>query len=479
MRKVLITAIAVVAIAVLAVPYYFGIQIEFNYKKTISQFSMPGSFELTVTSYDRGLFTSEAQLLLTFDIPPGTTGSDPEFARMTRFVFQDTVYHGPFTFAAGSFNGMPAPMFALAVVDSTFFFEEEPDVIAQLFGTPALSTSRMVVDSSGAIDGYMWGPELTTEAESPFSIKWSGFEGPFAYDNGHLTMEATGGGMEINSSQGSFKMLGWKSDMDMNRHPFGFFYGGSSGHMDGFFLTEEGTTMGGAYGIDFSLVSNMDGDLMDAKITTTLESVKVETEEFGPARLVYGMEKLDIPSYLRLIERFEDIFDELAMVAMSGGEDQSFVQTIGPDGVDAIDSLIKNSPSISISELTIETPQGLLEGSVLLGINGNTQYDLENPVTLITALYSEFDMSLPTELAKRMAKSSSEGQAYQQLFMENPDAMPDPSEVDKVAKKLADQQLKDIVDQGVFVKDRDRLRLDGSFSGGKLLLNGKEIPIPM
>lgn len=184
MKKYFLAA-AVALAALVAFPYFMGVRIESVYRSEITSLSMPGSFTVEVAEYKRGWFSSEAKVLLTLVVPDSAMSADPEVAqevgKLTRFVVQDEIHHGPFPFA-GNFVDESSPLVALAVVDSAFFFQEEPFLFAQFFGQSALVTARTTVGFGGGLRGRVVGQKLVYDApDKSFSIDWKGFDGSYDY----------------------------------------------------------------------------------------------------------------------------------------------------------------------------------------------------------------------------------------------------------------------------------------------------------
>lgn len=486
MKKYFLAAAALAALAALvAFPYFMGVRIESVYRSEITSLSMPGSFTVEVAEYKRGWFSSEAKVLLTLVVPDSAMSADPEVAqevgKLTRFVVQDEIHHGPFPFA-GKFVDESSPLVALAVVDSAFFFQEEPFLFAQFFGQSALVTARTTVGFGGGLRGRVVGQKLVYNApDKSFSIDWKGFDGSYDYAAGRLIGKARGEGLDLGTQDNSFRLLGYSTDFNYQRDPTEIFVGSQTLKLDGANATFMGQSVGDMKNLIYTAKTEMEGSLLKGEGEASIESVNVAGALYGPGKVLMRLSKLDMPSYLRFNDSFQTAVRKF--LESQVGQQEA---PLPPDpfallddaGKKALGDLLKNSPEVEVPAVSMRTPDGEISGRMKVTYQGNKPAPT-SVSSLAKGLVFEFELRVPEAMARKIAATEAREEALIQYLRNNPNAFPDAEEIDRMADKLATRTLRTVTDREILKREGDFYIMQGGMKDGRFSLNGREYHVPL
>lgn len=146
--------------------------------------------------------------------------------------------------------------------------------------------------------------------------------------------------------------------------------------------------------------------------------------------------------------------------------------------MEKVPSLINRSPVISIPNLNMKTAQGNVKGNAnvmldasKLKVEKGKPLPLDNPAVLIAALAADVDLKISKNLLKQF------------LMMQIASSMPEPDPQAQQQmpspEEMADMQLQQFVAQKFIAENGDDYQIIAKMSGGKLLVNGQEMPLPL
>jgi uncharacterized protein YdgA (DUF945 family) len=166
----------------------------------------------------------------------------------------------------------------------------------------------------------------------------------------------------------------------------------------------------------------------------------------GVLRLVFALSGLDVAAWSRLTESLSSL-QALAITQASGGPRQFEQQMAAMQQVNtAVRDLAAAGFSAGFPELTVATPEGLVEGSARISHPELTADQKGEMLMVMQQLTGEMGLSLPLALAEE----------YPEFRM----------------------QLAPLIKQGLLVRKGDRLVLEASMKDLTLDVNGVEIPLP-
>ncbi|CDH44101.1 YdgA family protein [Candidatus Contendibacter odensensis] len=451
--------VGVVVILVLAaagfagVAYWSGMQAERWYQDALTEGSKNPNIKFTTVRYERGLLSSHSVTRVQFTLPEGSESkeTDPSFS-----IRQD-IYHGPLPLAGRNVPGVPmnwggAVVRATLDPDSSAWTRE----LAKLYGgqEPIVAISQVGFD--GASDTLVTMPPLTlSNVEEMQSLNFSGLQGQFQVAprgtavRGKMTVASldviekpTASEGQPASGAGQVKFSNLSLDVNQRKGAFDLMFGESSFRIGELRAQDQAT---GAPVVITNLT--ITGALSPQGTQQVAGEVVIKADQIsanqrsGSGSLRLALRNLDGAAVLQL---------------------QQWQQKLAgkPDDPQAMDELPKLMKALLLGkpEFALDTQAKLSEGTwqgklVLNFQDFDLMNSMQNPMGLLAALEKgSADVTVSKALLETELNKMSEGQAA--------------------------QQLEGVMAAGFLRLEGDQYKSTARFEGGKLLVNGKEIPLP-
>jgi len=381
--RILLVALVLAWLAVTGWAFESGRRAEQQHHSAVEALGRDGRFEVHVASYDRGVFGSEATIVIgPAELPEG----EPSAARL---VLTHRIDHGPYPLsyvASEEFDGQPI----LARVETVPTLElESEDAIEEIplpLAMRALFTRRdgatlwMVPDpDAGALDD----PELSGDWEAVYA------EVAFDYDGSTVSGELEIPRVAFDGDDGSFRLEGLLVEFDFERV-------GASG---------PGYTGASRFRLDLLSIGGPEG-------TFSLRDLEVENS----SEISQGSWSLQVNGSLGSVEGGEGRYGGGELAMRVGGialEPLAELETIGAvveaegPASDAVKAellgaagalwprLMAPGPELEISRLRIETPDGEIRLAFRAGVDPSDPAFLMHPIMSLPALELDLDLSLP------------------------------------------------------------------------------------
>lgn len=189
-----------------------------------------------------------------------------------------------------------------------------------------------------------------------------------------------------------------------------------------------------------------DGERLDSQMAFEVAGVSMADNQYGPQRLVFALSGLDVAAWSGLTESLSSL-QPLAISQAPDGPARLEQQMAAVQQVNvAVRDLAAAGFSMGFPELTVTTPEGVVEASARISHPELTASQKSGMLMVMQQLSGEMNLSLPRALAER----------YPELQL----------------------QLAPMIKQGLLVQDGDRLVLNASMKDLLLDVNGIEIPLP-
>jgi uncharacterized protein YdgA (DUF945 family) len=478
MRKILIPLVCLLLIAACATPYILGYKTEALYRSKIAELSSPATLDMQVLSYERGWLksTSQVQVELSLGLP---VDSNPELKKLTSFLLQDTIYHGPFTMFLGTFATRAAPGFCLAVLDSAFFFDTEPAVYKMIFGEAPIFTQRTVVDFSGKMASTAYGQPMDAKVDAlGANLNWKGFLMQSQLVDRELGYSVEGDGLTFETPDVAFKLGGWRESGQMTLHQNGIYTGNQKGALDGANANATDGPLFEVGAITYQVSTRQDDGRLSGETTMELSPATVMGEAYGPATTKVEMGNIAATEVAELFGSLNEMAAAQPFIAEENGP-KNFTELLTDGQTRLIVEILAASPRVSLSQLSFVTPEGTSNGSADLGFDGAELTAELNADDLVKRLYAEWKFTLPLELALRVGALSSEiqQQAMQRLLSQNPNTFPSQEEMARLTYEMAQAVLKSFAKQQFISIEGQTISITGALKEGSLTLGNKVIPI--
>ncbi|GGC63943.1 DUF945 family protein [Marinobacter halophilus] len=190
-----------------------------------------------------------------------------------------------------------------------------------------------------------------------------------------------------------------------------------------------------------------DGERLDSTLSLALESVSFDDEAFGPHRMDVAVDGLDVASW----NAFSSVMTDMQMMAQQASgqappaafeQQMALMQRFN----ESVHGLAAAGFSAGIRELSLDTPEGPVQGSLDISHPELSDRERDNMLMVMQQLTGALDLSMPLALAEN----------YPGLRM----------------------QLAPLIKQGLLVENGDQLVMAGRMQNLVLDINGISIPLP-
>ena len=432
--------------------YWSGMQAERWYRDALAEGSKNPNIKFTTLRYERGLFASHAVTRVQFMLPKGGELKEAD----SSFSIRQDIYHGPLPLAGRSVPGVPMAWNG-AVIRATL----EPDSsawtreLAKLYGgqEPILAISQIRFD--GASDIQVTMPPLTlSNVEDLQSLTFAGLQGQFqvaprgAAVQGKMTVASldmvgkpTASEGQPTGGNGQVKLSDLSLNVNQRKGAFDLLFGESSLRIGEIRAQDQIT---GAPFVATNLT--MTGSLSPQVAQQVAGEVVVKADQIT-------VDKRSGTGSLRLALRH---LDGATVVQLQQWQQKLAGQIDDPQAFDELLKLLKTLLR-SKPEFTLDTQAKLTEGEwqgklVLNFQDFDVIHSMQNPAGLLAALEKGLaDVAVSKALLETELDNMTEGQAA--------------------------QQLQGMTAAGFIRLEGDQYKSMARFEGGKLFVNGKEIPL--
>ncbi|WP_100637992.1 DUF945 family protein [Marinobacter salexigens] len=188
------------------------------------------------------------------------------------------------------------------------------------------------------------------------------------------------------------------------------------------------------------------GQRLDSRLTIEAEKVRFEDQAYGPHKLAFALENLDVSSWGSLSTSMAEL-QSLALAPNAGGREVFERQMTAMGQVNAaMRNLAAAGFSVGFPELALDTPEGAITGNLKISHPELSEAQKGDMLMVMQQLTGDMNLSVPAALVDE----------YPAVRM----------------------QLAPLVKQGVLVSAGDQLMLAAKLSDMIVEVNGQEIPLP-
>jgi uncharacterized protein YdgA (DUF945 family) len=151
------------------------------------------------------------------------------------------------------------------------------------------------------------------------------------------------------------------------------------------------------------------------------------------------------------------------------------------DLMKGLPKVVKGSPIFNVKSLAIKTNQGELLGNFSIGIDGTKPFSIEKVEVLKMAIKAQSSVKISKDILKKILVVTLKENQPSPVENEEENVegkKPKKKQQSIKPEKMADEQIKQFIAQKFLVEEPKHYKLDAEFKGGKLFLNGQEIPLP-
>ncbi|MBQ0831667.1 DUF945 family protein [Marinobacter sp.] len=189
-----------------------------------------------------------------------------------------------------------------------------------------------------------------------------------------------------------------------------------------------------------------DGQRLNSRISLEAKQVRVKDEVYGPHKLAFALENLDVASWSLLTTSMAEL--QGMMLAQNAGGREAFEQQMAAmqQVNTAMRDLAAAGFSIGFPELVLDTPEGEVTGNAVIQHPELSEDQKAEMLMIMQQLTGEMNLSIPTVLVEDYP--------------------------------LVRMQLAPLIKQGLLVPKGDRLVLAAKLNDMVVDVNGQGIPLP-
>lgn len=407
-----IVGVVVILFVLLMGGYYgMGLMTERTLKQNIGEVNQTDGIFVDIENYNRGWFTSSAQLDVKITVPERVMkGADdqlqtiPEESYSMKIPFE--VYHGPIAFT-------PSRIYLGLGYGQTRI--DLPDGLEEQAFTIFKPESTMPVLELGVFVSYL--------NSSQFKINLPGFK-LVAKDNGgqiewlgmnsniHIThdMNSIEGNITIdgvNVVKDKIKaILGkFSNKFDLRKTDFGLYLGTAEVSLPSLIVSGNDKTV---FQLDkFKALSDSDvnNGLLKSSFKTSVDKVVVQGRSYGPAKLEMSINNLDakvltdINEQANKLQHGNDAQRQQAMFAI----------------LPQLPKLVANGAFFEVSTLNITMPEGDVSANLKISLPKGTE---DNPFKLIQKVHGEGRVQVPAAIVTQLVEESVKMNLMQQSALQ-------------------------------------------------------------
>lgn len=474
--KKLTGLIIVLAVLILGGYYGMGLLTERTIKKNIEVINQTNGLFANIEQYNRGWFTSNAQIKWRLHVPERIVKDDKGASQtLPAQDYQSTmpikICHGPFIFCNKNLRfgvGFAETVFPIPEEYAKQFDEQftkdsiKPQMNLNIFVNYFLRSSLEVQvpefklvakDNSGT---FIW---KGLDSDLNVSSNKDQVDGDLAID-----------GMVFTKGDTVVTLGKVTTEYDLHQTKAGLYLGDASFSLPSFDITVKNEPIVSVKDFTMSSTSDIDDKLFNTHFSLGVKSILANKKTYGPGELEMSLKNLDAEVLARINQQTN------TMQNGTEAERQQAMMAILPE----LPTLFSKGAEFEISKLNFKIPEGSINGNLLVSL---PKGDNANPFELIQKIQGNAKLRVPVALAKQimqqsvlqqMSKEPELQQALvQQLQAANPSANQAQLSNDQLAALQTDKQIGTMEKNGLIVLSGSDYVIEVTLEQGKFTINGK------
>lgn len=480
MKKLIGVIVVVLALAAgyVGASYWSGQQVEKWYKDALAEASKHPNIKVTVQRYERGPFVSHA--ITRYQLTLGEAGGAalPDLS----FSTKEDIYHGPIPLAGWGVPGVPMGL-AGAVIRQTLDAESSDWTreLKKLYGGQEPVVGIAQVGFDGASNARVTMPPLAlTNVQELQNFNFSGLQGQFQIaprgtvvqgDMAVKSLEAIGkpgaGGEGQATAGPRINLRDLTMTVNQRKGAFDLMFG-DSGFKVGELRVQDPTSGTPVVFADLSMNATAalsPQNPQQVNVEALFKAGKFTVEPWsGTGSMKLTFNRLD-GSTVGQLEQWQQ------KVAINPDDPQALDELLT-----LVQALLRGKPEF-VLDTQAKLAQGDWQGKLTLNFQDAGAIDpVQNPASLLGALEKGLaEVAVSKKLAEtvltNIAKEQLQAQSGAQAGAAGEQAM------QAVAAQQVAQQLQGMVIAGFLRLEGDQYKSAARFEGGKLSVNGKDIPL--
>jgi len=473
MNKPLLAGAGVTLVALGVAPYFIGTSVHENVNAAVNEINQQAVYSAEVLSYDKGWFSTTAEIKLAFDFQAlvNAQNVDPADIPMEEnpsLTATLVAHHGPVYFGEG---------LGLGRVHYTVSIDgDELREYVQWDGQQPIYRNEGVVGLFGGLSYADVIPALSATAEEEgFTLLFSGYSGKAEPDGDQTLYMSSGESLSISADEFSIEMKNLSMDMSYDGDMVAAFKGDlfeSQGKARIESIEISNIELGAAVKIEnlaFATDVKINEDNNTANIYVEYAVDKAVGPELDATDMVLGVaiNNLDID----FIKAYQD-FSNNSLLVPSEEVPAKMMEFVEANLL----TQLKAEPEINITKLKATLPEGSFNAyanTKLVGIDA-LPGTLEDAAYWVTHLLADAQITADKALAQSMASGYMMGQLMATPHAQSMTA----EEIQAAVEQQTPMMLSTFAQQGLIKETEKGYETKLELKDGKASVNGTPIPLP-
>lgn len=449
MQKSGILAIVLIIVlgAAAAAPYWFGMQAEDAYNKSMQELSQDSQVVITRQTYERGWLDSTAEATFTISGLPGS------------LTVTNKIYHGPIPIQEDlDFH----PVLALIKGQATL------NLPMGLKLPPISSKTNIALD--GQSTSHFEVAAVNTKDPAGSSLSWQGLNGDVtaSADLKQIDLKLLAPLLTINSATQKLSLSNARVTATLRQSASGLTTGDLSYAFDKLSNeTDKGTLI--LSGLVLATTSAEAGGNLNANVDFKLQSISDGASSYGPGVISIKVNNLDAATLVKYKKELRDLETKKIPPAQMPSAVMGKMVALAAN-------LAKKTPEIDINKINLKFKEGEITGSGKIVLDGSDANIAENPELLLMALRGEGEVYVPQSALKTLAAFDLSRQVEsfkaQGKFSEDEMKKLTPQKISEISAAAAPKYMQRYANAMRLVPDGDNYKMSLTLSRGQFLLNG-------
>ncbi|CAM3045909.1 putative virulence protein [Legionella steigerwaltii] len=458
------TGFLVFLVVLILVAYYaLGFTIKSTLNKNINSIPKSSAFNIRLQKYHNGWFSSQAILSVKMHIPAQTTTDKSGVTKTEPPVDFDIdipilIKHGPFIFTNYGIR------FGMGVITT------QPETHYEAFINYLNKTIFRYTLPSFAIEGKIG------QNQGDFQLTWEGLASLLSVSSNLDLMEGNLQLLGLNGaannpanpqSNVTFKIGKITYDFKMKRYQEWLWLGHSRFDIPSIAINLAGNQLFELTEFDFLARSGVDHEALNIDFKLSLQKLFANNQNYGPGVIHLSFRNLDPAAAAKINEQESNIM-----------QNNSDPNMIGLAFANGLPQLLSKGAVVELSELTLNIPDGKIEGNFKIALPKNENSDLSQ---VMQKLQGEGSFKAPIVTVKTLLVASFKNDSSNDNTQSNPVTSPTPTtsatqiltNPDNDPDKKADKILQDLVSKGFLKIEGNDYVFTFKLENQKIMVNGQ------
>ena len=469
MKKVL-GIIVILAVVLFGSYFAMGLITEHTLKKTVNMVNQSNELFVEFLEYKRGWFKSQATINWRLRVPARITKNDQEQlvtipAKEYKGSVPLNINHGPIIYANNKI------LFGLGDADIHLTLPEE---YQEYFNKMYSDKSVMPILDLNVFVNYLNNTKFIANVPH-FNL--------ISNDN-QTQMISSGITSEVNLSPKLNRVIASlnindltfikehqkvvigkiSSDCNLKYTKNGLYIGNAHVMFPSILVTNKDQTILKLSQFEISSESHVLKSLFNSNLKLDLDQLFTHGSNYGPAHVMFSLKNLDA----KTLAEINHIVS--SMQPSTDTERQQLLLSVLPK----LPSLLSKGAGIKLSDVTINTPDGLIQGSIELNLPSAA---IENPFQLLQKIQGNCKLSISANMLKSIVHASLKQKNNVALQLQQASmpttTQPSASDVKQQIAAQTDEKIAQLVQSGVIIMQGDHYTLDANLADGHLTINSK------